>query len=162
MKHSLTQDALEKVMHSFITSRLDYGNASLYGLPDIAIKRLQRIQNSAARVLSGTRRFDSISPVLKRLHWLPIRQRVAFKILLITHKVLNDTGPTYLKDLLRPRHTRELRDTNHLYVPRSSTKSYGDRAFSIAAPVLWNSLPPDIRDIDNINSFKRAIKTFFI
>ena len=160
MKHSLTHDALEKVIHSFITSRLDYGNASLYGLPDIAIKRLQRIQNSAARVLSGTRRFDSISPVLKRLHWLPIRQRVAFKILLITHKVLHDTGPTYLKDLLRPRHTRALRDTNRLYVPRSSTKSYGDRAFSIAAPVLWNSLPPDIRDIDNINSFKRAIKTF--
>ena len=57
-------------------------------------------------------------------------------------------------------YTRALRDTNRLYVPRSSTKSYGDRAFSIAAPVLWNSLPPDVRDIDNINSFKRAIKTF--
>ena len=68
IKSSLTSDALEKVIHSFITSRLDYGNASLYGLPDNAVKRIQRIQNSAARVLSGTKRFDSISPVLKRLH----------------------------------------------------------------------------------------------
>ena len=159
IKDSLTYNALEKVIHSFITSRLDYGNACLFGLPDVALRRLQRIQNAAARVLSGAKKFDSITPILKRLHWLPVRQRITFKLLLITYKVINNSTPEYLKDLLIKKNGRALRDSNKLHVPLASTKTFGDRAFSVAAPRLWNNIPPDIRSIDNIIDFKQSIKT---
>ena len=160
IKNSLTHSALEKVIHAFITSRLDYGNSLFYGLPDTAIRRLQRIQNAAARLLSGTKKYDSITPVLKQLHWLPVRQRIDFKVLLITFKALNDLAPNYLKDvILTKQHRRSLRNKTTLYVPRTSTKSFGDRAFSAAAPKLWNSLPADTRAIQTLSNFKKAIKT---
>lgn len=160
IKDSLTPSALENVIHAFITSRLDYGNSLLYGLPDSTIRRLQRIQNAAARLLSGTKKYDSITPVLKQLHWLPVRQRIDFKVLLITFKALNDAAPEYLKDLIVPKdQSRSLRNKNILYAPRTFTKSFGDRAFSAAAPKLWNSLPSETRAIKSLPQFKKTIKT---
>ena len=160
IKNVLSLPALEKIIHAFISSRIDYGNSLLYGLPEYAIKRVQRIQNAAARLLSGTGKYDPITPVLKSLHWLPVRQRINFKVLLLTYKSLNDLAPSYLKDTLEVRnHGRSMRTQNSLYLPRTSTKTYGDRAFSIAAPKLWNGLPADIRSKPSINAFKKSLKT---
>ena len=159
IKYSMTSDALEKIIHAFISSRMDYANSLLYGLPDSSIRRLQPIQNAAARLVSGTKKYDSITPVLKRLHWLPVRQRIDFKVLLMTYKVINDLAPQYLKDTISyKQHERSLRSKNSLYVPRTSTKTFGDRAFSAAAPKLWNSLPADTRAISSVSGFKRSIK----
>ena len=72
---------------------------------------------------------------------------------------MNDSGPQYLKDLLKKNNTRALRDNGKLYVPRTSTKTFGDCAFSVAAPRLWNNIPADVRAIDNLNGFKRSIQT---
>ena len=161
-KH-ISYDACETLIHAFVSSRLDCGNALLYGLPDCQIKRLQYILNTAARILTLTPSSDHITPILKSLHWLPIRQRISYKILLLTFKALNGTAPRYLSDLLVPHScSRSLRSSEQhlLLIPKVNAKSFGQRAFSYAAPYLWNNLPLQIRSIDNLNRFKAGIKTF--
>ena len=91
LKAFLTQESLVTVVHAFVTSRIDYYNSMLYGISDYNINRRQRIQNSAARIVTYTRKYDHITPILQNLHWLPVRQRIHFKILLITYKSINNT-----------------------------------------------------------------------
>ena len=75
----LTQEALVTVVHAFVTSRIDYCNSLLYGISDYNINRLQRIQNSAALIVTNTRKYHHITPILQKLHWLPVRQRIHFQ-----------------------------------------------------------------------------------
>ncbi len=116
-----------------MTSRLDYCNALLAGCSARSINKLQMVQNAAARCLTRTRKYDHISPVMSTLHWLPIKHRIDFKILLITSKVLNGLAPQYLSELLsRYSPPRPLRSQNsgHLIIPRISKTTAG-RSFSI-------------------------------
>jgi len=87
--------------HAFIGYRLDYCNALLYGIADGQLKRLQSVQNAAARLVNETRRTDHITPFLQTLHWLPVRQRVTFKLATLVHKCLNGRAPGYLADDFR-------------------------------------------------------------
>ena len=96
----LDQTNAETLIHAFISSKIDYCNGLLYGLPDTQIMKLQRIQNACARLVCNTSKFCHITPLLKNLHWLPIRQRIAFKILLIVYKALYDQAPCYISELL--------------------------------------------------------------
>ena len=93
----LTTNAAHTIVHAFISSRLDYCNALLYGLPKYLVDRLQHVQNSAARVVTFTGKFDHITPVLIDLHWLPVYYRVIFKLLLLSYKALNGLAPCYLE-----------------------------------------------------------------
>ncbi len=90
----------EILIHAFMTSRLDYCNALLGGCSARFNKQLQLVQNAAARVLTRTRKYEHISPVLSTLHWLPTKHRIDFKILLMTYKALNGLAPQYLSELL--------------------------------------------------------------
>ena len=91
---------LEKLIRAFIFSRLDYCNGVFTGLLKISIRQLQLIQNAAARVQARTKEVDHITPVLRSLNWLPVCQRIDFKILLLVYKALNGFGPKYFSDLL--------------------------------------------------------------
>lgn len=158
----LDPDTAAQIIHAFITSRLDYCNALLKGLPAYLLHRLTKVQNTAVRIITLCDKKDDITPHLKSLHWLPVPLRIDFKLLLLTYKVLNGLAPSYLSDLLVIKNIpRELRSSStcNLKIPPSRTVSYGDRAFSIAAPQLWNVLPPEIRAAPTLTLFKTKLKT---
>ena len=158
----LTKETTEILVHAFISSKLDNCNSLLYGLPKHMISSLQSVQNTAARIVTLTRKFDHITPVLIQLHWLPVHFRIHFKVLLLVYKTLNGMAPLYIMELLSYRTcSRSLRSTDQelLAVPKSRLKTYGDRAFSIAAPKLWNELPLYLRRTSSIHLFKKHLKT---
>ena len=104
---------LEIAIHSFISTRLDYCNSLYTGIDQYSLKRLQLVQNAAARMLTGTKKFDHITPVLASLHWLPVKQRIDFKVLLFAFKSLNGLAPSYLTELLeRHKPNRTLRSAH--------------------------------------------------
>ena len=162
----LTKDATEKVLHAFISSRLDNGNSLLCRLPDYIVGKLQRVQNTAARILTRTRKCDHISPVLRSLHWLPVAQRIQFKILTLTFKCLHNKAPQYLMDLIKTHDQASdrgnMRSSNKflLKLPDSNHPTMGDRSFAVAAPTLWNDLPLEIRSCDTFETFKSKLKTY--
>ena len=157
----LTFEACTSLIHASISSRLDYCNALLVGIPDYQMKRLQKVQNTAARILTKTRKYDHITHILKSLHWLPVDKRIEFKINLLTYKCLHGEGPEYLTELLSPyTPPRTLRsaDRHMLSVPKTRLKTYGDRAFAKCAPTLWNSLPEPVKSSETLFTFKSALK----
>jgi hypothetical protein len=160
----LDVNTTKTLVHSFVTSHLDYGNALLAGLPKCQYDRLQRILNSAARVIYYVGKYEHITPTLHRLHWLPVPQRVKFKILLLVYKALHGYAPDYIKDLinLETRSSYSLRSNGQykLVVPRTVRKTFGDRAFAHAGPQLWNSLPLWIKNAETLDQFKNKLKTF--
>ena len=144
-------------------SRLDNCNALLCGVPKNLTARLQRIQNCAARLIVESSKHDHIHPVLKSLHWLPVESRIAFKTLVLTFKARERISPKYLQDLITDYvPTRSLRFALKclLKVPNYNLESYGKRAFPVAGPLLWNSLPMDIRSQKSLATFKEKLKTF--
>ncbi len=128
--------------------------------PQVHINKLQLVQNAAARVLTRTRKYEHISPVLSTLHWLPIKHRIHFKISLITYKALN--APQYLSELLShysPSRPLRSQNSGHLIIPRISKSTAGRRSFSYLAPKLWNNLPNTVREADTLCQFKSRLKT---
>ena len=161
----LTRQDTECLVHAFIGSKIDYCNGLLYGLPTSATSKLQRVQNAAARLVTGSPRFCHITPVLESLHWLPIKYRIHFKIVLLTFKCIYGLAPQYLVKLIsiRTNSRYSLRSCDSLSLTPPSGKclaTLGDRAFQSAAPKLWNGLPANIRCINSFSSFKTALKTY--
>ena len=163
IREYLTIESTKSLVHAFVTCRLDNCNSLLVGSPSHLFQKLQRVQNCAARLVTGQPRFARVSPILKELHWLPIEQRVTFKVLLLAYKGLNGLAPEYIRQMLIPyTPSRALRSSSKhlLYTPKTSKKTYGDRAFSAAAPRLWNGLPLEIKTSSSISIFKSRLKTF--
>jgi len=147
---------------SIVSTRLDYCNSLLYGTSVHNVQRLQRVQNSLARVVSGTKKRDHIRPVLKELHWLPVAQRIEYKVALITHKVLSTDQPVYLRNLINEyKPSRPLRSEGQrlLARPCGLQSAMAGRSFTRASEGVWNTLPENIRKMENIVSFKKNLKT---
>ena len=127
---------------------------------------LDMVQRSAARVVLRIRHGDrqSMTAALKQFHWLPVKWRVEYKLLVLVFRALHDQTPAYLASLITPYvPNRALRSAGQalLTVPRHNLERYGRRSFSCAGPTLWNALPEDIRMTVNINAFKAQLKTHY-
>ena len=159
----LSKSAAEILIHALISSRLDFSNSLLCNLSKKDVTKLQRLQNSAARLLTFTNKFDSMSPVLRSLHWLPVEKRIIFKILLLVHHSVHSFSPIYISNSVQKYNpTRRLRsssDTFLLQTPRVK-HGYGDHAFSVMGPKLWNKLPLQLRELSSTESFKSKLKTY--
>ena len=164
VRNKLTESSTKSLVQSLVISRLDYGNSLLCGLPIDLVTKLQLVQNKAARLITLTKKRDHITPVLCRLHWLPVDVRINFKVLLIVYKAMHGLAPQYIRELLNEyQPTRQLRSSCHsmLQIPKTKTVRYGDRAFFAYAPKIWNMLPLYIRQSDTISCFKSRLKTHY-
>ena len=150
-------------VRALILSRLDYCNALFLQLSAKDISRLQRLQNSAARVIFAVGRRVEAHPLVSSLHWLSIDKRISFKILLYIYKSFNSLAPKYISNKLTPyipqRTLRSSNDTTRLLADRSISVA-GDRRFPVAGVKRWNSLPIEIRLSPSVTLFKQRRKTY--
>ena len=129
------------------------------------LEKLQKIQKTAARILTVAKRDSHITPVLRQLHWLPISSEIKYKILWLTYKCINNLAPVYLTELVTlrtaARWTRSDDDDLTLETPRTKLVTAGNRTFTCASPPLWNRLPYTLRAVDSFDIFKSRLKTHF-
>ena len=163
IRQFLSGGATRKLVVSLLFSKLDYCNALLFGVSEHKLRRLQTVQNSAARLIFRRQRFVSATPLLRRLHWLPVHIRVKFKACVLVYRCLENTAPPYLTELLKKYSTsRALRsssDSTRLAVPRIRTNA-GARTFSHYGAYVWNTIPQSIRESKSLCVFKKSLKTF--
>jgi hypothetical protein len=164
IRHYLSTHTAVTLVCAFVLSRLDYCNALLSGCPQYLINKLQRVQNSAARLIFQARKHDHVTPLLRSLHWLPVQARIEYKLSSLCYNFFTGHSPAYMSQLLSPyiprRQLRSSSDSRSLIVPKINTKTYGARTFSHAAAVQWNSLPHSIRYAKSLSAFKRSLKTY--
>ena len=158
----------EPIQMAFITSRIDYCNSLLAGVDKSQVGKLQSILRVAARLIMRKRKFDPISDDIRdKLHWLPVEQRIQFKIGVLVYRCLHGNAPPYLSEMLTAAvdvtGRRSLRSATRgdLIILRTRTLRYGSRMFAVSGPAFWNSLPLGLRDISLTESiFRRQLKTF--
>ena len=162
IRRFIDQSTSNHAVRSLILSCLDYCNGLLSSIPNTQLVRLQRLQNWAARLVFQVRRDTPPDPLLCNLHWLPVKQRIIFKLLLLVYKSLNNHAPTYLSDCLKiyvpGKRTRSSEDPLKLtYLTKR--KQTGDRTFTVASSIVWNKLPLTLRQSPSIETFKKSLKT---
>jgi hypothetical protein len=167
IRRYITTNVSKSLIHAFVMSRVDYCNSALYGASACNLQLLQSVMNGAARFISQRRKFDHISDVLRdNLHWLPVVNRVEYKLCLLVYKCLHNMAPGYFASscvLLSASAGRSnLRSAvkGDLLIPAVKTR-YGSRSFTVAGPRLWNSLPTDVRDRSlSLEQFMSRLKTY--
>ena len=157
MQHHLSSKQLEILTLALVTLSLDYCNSLYYGINCLLLNQLQSIQNRACRVILGLQAKEPTSIHMKNLHWLKIKERIEFKILLLTYKSLTGKSPSYLINLINYNCISGSRTPS--LSPHPVTTSAGARAFQHCAPVLWNKLPINIKCGNDISQFKKQLKT---
>ena len=161
IRKSLSLALAKQIAVALVTSKLDYCNSLLHEIPAKDLQKLERAQNSLARVVTKAPRFGRSVPLLKSLHWLPIKFRIQLKICTFVFRCFNDGQRSYLSSLLFSADSvKHLKRQTKLKVPRIRTK-FGARAFSVSGPTHWNLLPAHLRVAKNISSFRKLLKTHF-
>jgi len=159
--------ACTQLCHSLVLTNLDYCKSVLAGLPMNLLNKLQAVINSEARLVcySNSKTAEHITPLLRDLHWLRIRERITFKLCVMAFKCQHNQAPAYLSDQLQQvsqvESRRRLRSssTSSLVVPVTWRSMLGDRAFPVSAARAWNSLPSTVTAAPTLSSFRRALKT---
>ena len=165
IRNLLSYDACSTIIHALISCRLDYCNSILYNVPKSKTDRLQRIQNQCARILTKSPRREHITPVLMKLHWLKIQDRIIYKMLMLTYKSYYNMAPPYLCELIHKKeshvNTRLGTDHHQLIMPpisKDCSNTFLERSFIYAAPCEWNKLSEHIRT-SNFDCFRKSVKT---
>lgn len=153
VRHLLSDSDTESLVHSIVSSRLDYCNSVLFGINKCLVQKYQNVQNYAARIISKRKKCQSVRDVLEKLHWLPVERRIIFKLLTFTFKILNGMAPECLNSLISIKNA-DLFLLNNVYLD----SYYGRRSFKYTSPRFWNALPFNIRSSNTLDSFKRLTK----
>ena len=159
----LDQETIKILVQALILTKLDYCNSLLLGIPKYNIAKLQRIQNMSCRMIFQLPRHSTINTYLAQLHWLKIQERITYKVATIMHKCINNITPTYLSEVVISKlpHTRSLRSAHRglLYTTKSRTEFVHNSSFKSMGPHIWNTLPPNVKNSNNIDIFKSRFKT---
>ena len=167
IRNSLSMKTCAALVHAFVTSRLDYCNSLLAGINKELLNKLESVLRSAARLAMGKRKFDPITEDMRdTLHWLPVRQRIDFKLGVLVFKCLRGDAPSYLVESVssvanQPNlQSHRSATRGELVVPRTRTVKMGPRSFYVSGPTLWNSLPLDLRSCEiTLETFKAKLKS---
>ena len=168
VRRSLDSESAATLVHAFVTSRVDQCNAVLAGATKSVTDTLKRVMNVAARVVSDTRKFDhGLTQILHDdLHWLDVADRVTYKLGVIMHRCRHGKAPQYLVDCCTPvtdvvgRQRLRSATQQLMVVPRHRLTTVGRRAFAVHGPMVWNSLPDDLRAQQDYESFRQGLKTW--
>jgi hypothetical protein len=164
IRRSINRPTLQALVVALVLTKLDYGSATLAGLPATQVDRLQSVLHAAARLIYGRRKFDHVTPLLRDLHWLRVPERITFRLATLAYRCQHDRAPRYLATQLHRVADMEARrrlrsaSTAALDVPRTAHPTIGDRAFSVTAAKAWNSLPPTVQSSESLDIFRRRLK----
>ena len=162
IRRHLDLDSAKLLANALVSSRLDYCNSLLSGIAETDLAKLKRVLNHLARVVTKSPPFTRSVPLLRSLHWLPVKYRVHFKICLLTYKALHEEQPVYLRSLIAislPSHSLRSNREITVSIPRIKTNT-GARGFSSCAPSLWNNLPLSVCSVTSVATFRRCLKTY--
>ena len=162
IRRYLDLDSVKLLANALVSSRLDYCNSLLSGIAETDLTKLQHVLNHLALVVTKSPPFTRSVPLLRSLHWLPVKYRVHFKIFLLTYKVFHEEQPVYRRSLIATSlPSRSLRSNRGITLSIPSIKTNtGIRAFNSCAPSLWNNLPLSVRSATSVATFKRRLKTY--
>ena len=166
----LTSEVAVLAANALVSSRLDYCNSLFRGLSGFNQHKLQSIQNTLAHIVTNHRKYAHVTPILQKLHWLPVKYRCIFKTATLVHKFLHSGSPSYFEPFLSfsscPYSTRHSHpDRQYLTAPPfhssvfKSAKHFG-HSFAFDAPKIWNDLPQDVRSATSVTSFRKKLKTY--
>ena len=161
IRRHISISTAKTISTALISSRLDYCNSLLNNIAKRDLAKLQRVQNCLARVVLRAPRFSPSLPLLKQLHWLPVSYRINFKLSTLAYRALSTQQPSYLASLLHLSNIpRQLRSSisQQLIVPKTKL-NLGKRAFSVAAPRVWNEFPITLKTSETIAIFRKKLKT---
>ena len=156
------------LVKSCILSLIDYCNSLYIDHPEVYIKKLQRLMNVCIRFIYNIKLSDnySITEYMKKCHFLPVKARIEYKIVVLVYKCLHDLAPNYLQNLIKLKTSlpflRIYNDHLLLYTPKLNAVNYKNRSFSIVAPRIWNQLPLDLRQTSSLVTFQTNLKTHFL
>jgi hypothetical protein len=159
IRNVVSKKHTEMLVHSVISSRLDNCNSLFFNMKKDNIFKLQKLQNAAARLIARKRKRDSVSMVIKELHWLRVESRIIFKILLLVFKSIHGMCSQNLIDKIKYKGYNCRPNDYLLLETRKVNTRYGQRTFEYAGPRLWNALPLEVRTVEEIDSFKKRVKT---
>ena len=165
IRRSVSTPVLRSLVAALVLTKLDYGCATLAGLPTSLLDKLQSVLNAAARLIFCRRKYEHVTPLLKDLHWLRVPERITFRLATLAYRCQHDTAPNYLATQLirvsddtgrsRLRSSSSLDLTIH----RTRHATIGDRAFSVSAARAWNSLPETVQSSESLAIFRRRLKS---
>ena len=160
VKKSFDKTTLELLITALVFSKMLYCSSVWANTSFLNVNKLQSIQNFACRIVTNTRKYDHVTPLLRELNWLPVREQLRYRDTVLAYECQNGLAPQYLMDKFSKRsciHNRDTRARDSLQIPLFRTKT-GQRSFTFRGTNIWNNLDDDLKQRTSLTSFKRAVR----